>query len=116
VTINGTNLDKTTIIEFNQGGTVSYTINSSTKITATVPAGSVTGNFSINQGQATSPQPFTVTTSAKPGDLNNDGTVNITDLSILLSSWNTTNSTADINKDSTVNILDLSILLSNYGL
>jgi hypothetical protein len=55
------------------------------------------------------------TTTPKPADLNNDGVVNITDLSILLSSWNTTNSTADINKDSTVNILDLSILLSNYG-
>jgi hypothetical protein len=54
-------------------------------------------------------------TTPKPGDLNSDGVVNITDLSILLSSWNTTNSTADINKDSTVNILDLSILLSNYG-
>jgi hypothetical protein len=51
----------------------------------------------------------------KPGDLNSDGTVNITDLSILLSSWNTTSATADINKDGTVNILDLSILLSNYG-
>jgi hypothetical protein len=53
--------------------------------------------------------------SAKPADLNNDGTVNITDLSILLSNYNSSNATADINKDGTVNILDLSILLSNYG-
>jgi hypothetical protein len=116
VTINGANLDKATIVEFNQGGTVSYTINSPSKITATVPTGSQTGYISINQGQALSPQPFTVTASSpKTGDLNSDGSVNITDLSILLSSWNSTNSTADINKDSTVNILDLSILLSNYG-
>ena len=50
-----------------------------------------------------------------PGDLNNDNTVNVTDLSILLSNYNTTNSTADINSDGTVNILDLSALLSHYG-
>jgi hypothetical protein len=51
----------------------------------------------------------------KPGDLNNDGAVNILDLSILLSNYGTTNAVADINHDSTVNIFDLSILLSNYG-
>jgi hypothetical protein len=69
-------------------------------------------------GTANASATVTVTSgggSGNTGDLNNDGVVNITDLSILLSSWNTTNSTADINKDGTVNILDLSILLSNYG-
>jgi len=50
-----------------------------------------------------------------PGDLNNDNTVNITDLSILLSDFNTSNAAADINSDGTVNILDMSILLSHYG-
>jgi hypothetical protein len=50
-----------------------------------------------------------------PGDLNNDNTVNITDMSILLSNYGTSNATADINGDGTVNVLDLSILLSNYG-
>ena len=50
-----------------------------------------------------------------PGDLNGDNTVGITDLSILLSNYNTTNPTADINLDGTVNILDLSILLSHWG-
>jgi hypothetical protein len=53
--------------------------------------------------------------ATKQGDLNGDGAVNIFDLSILLSSYNTTNANADINKDGTVNIFDLSILLSNYG-
>jgi hypothetical protein len=57
----------------------------------------------------------TNTCTTKPGDLNGDNTVNILDLSILLSNYATTNSVADINKDGTVNILDLSILLSNYG-
>lgn len=50
-----------------------------------------------------------------PGDLNNDNTVNITDLSILLTNYGTTNATADINGDGQVSILDLSILLSHYG-
>ena len=49
------------------------------------------------------------------GDLNGDNTVNIQDLSILLSNYNTSNSSADINNDNTVNILDLSALLSHYG-
>src|SRR5437868_11742958 len=50
-----------------------------------------------------------------PGDLNNDNSVNVTDLSILLSNYGTANSSADINTDGTVNVLDLSILLSHYG-
>jgi len=49
------------------------------------------------------------------GDLNNDNTVNITDLSILLSDYGTANAAADINLDGTVNVLDMSILLSHYG-
>lgn len=52
---------------------------------------------------------------ALPGDLNNDNTVNVTDLSILLTNYATTNANADINGDGTVSILDLSILLSHYG-
>jgi hypothetical protein len=48
-------------------------------------------------------------------DLNNDNTVNVLDLSILLSNYSTTASAADINNDGTVNILDLSTLLSHYG-
>jgi hypothetical protein len=49
------------------------------------------------------------------GDLNNDNVVNISDLSILLSNYGTSNSAADINSDGSVNILDLSVLLSHYG-
>lgn len=48
-------------------------------------------------------------------DLNNDGKVNVFDLSILLSKWGTADSVADINKDSTVNVFDLSILLSKWA-
>ncbi len=53
--------------------------------------------------------------SGTTGDLNNDGQVNIFDLSILLSDWGTNNATADLNHDGTVNVFDLSILLSHWG-
>lgn len=52
----------------------------------------------------------------KPGDLNQDSRVDVTDLSILLSYYGTANAVADINKDGVVNVLDLSALLSNYGM
>lgn len=57
----------------------------------------------------------TPTITGKIGDLNNDNQVNVFDLSILLSNFNTTNSVADINHDGNVNVFDLSILLSNFG-
>lgn len=44
-------------------------------------------------------------------DLNFDGRVNLTDFSILLFNWNTTNALADINKDGTVSLPDFSIML-----
>lgn len=52
----------------------------------------------------------------KVGDINNDGSVDIFDLSILLSNYNTAAASCDLNSDSTVNIFDLSILLSHYGM
>lgn len=44
-------------------------------------------------------------------DLNSDGAVNITDFSILLFHWNTTNAVADINGDGSVSLADFSIML-----
>ena len=49
------------------------------------------------------------------GDLNSDGKTNVFDLSLILSRYGGSNSTADLNGDGRVNILDLSILLSNWG-
>ncbi|HUP26179.1 MAG TPA: dockerin type I domain-containing protein [Candidatus Limnocylindrales bacterium] len=59
--------------------------------------------------------PSPTTPSGKTGDLNNDNKVNIFDLSILLSHWNTNNRTGDLNNSGKVDIIDLSILLSKYG-
>lgn len=56
------------------------------------------------------------TSSPKPGDINGDGRVDITDLSILLANWNsTTNPASDLNADGVVNVFDLSIILSKFG-
>ncbi len=59
----------------------------------------------------------TPTSTQKQGDLNSDGSVNILDLSILLSRYGqaATPSQGDINGDGFCTILDLSILLSKYG-
>jgi poly(3-hydroxybutyrate) depolymerase len=70
-----------------------------------------TWNFFANTKTTVASAP----TSSLPGDLNNDGTVNVQDLSILLSDYNSSNAAADINGDGTVNILDLSALLSHFG-
>lgn len=47
-------------------------------------------------------------------DINADGRVGITDLSILLSAWGTANAGADLNKNGKVDITDLSQLLSAW--
>ena len=49
------------------------------------------------------------------GDINGDGSVNIFDLSTLLSHWGTADTASDLNHDGTVNIFDLSSLLSHWG-
>lgn len=61
---------------------------------------------------------FLLTSSAitsSIGDVNNDGQINITDLSTLLSNYGTSNSSTDFNNDGSTSIVDLSILLSHYG-
>ena len=63
----------------------------------------------------TVPSPTPTLTQAKKADFNRNGTVDIQDLSFLLSSWNNQNLAADINNDGKINLFDLSILLSNYG-
>jgi hypothetical protein len=89
--------------------------DSGSTLSATIPPSpSGTPTPTPTQSASVSPTP-TPSPSGKVGDLNNDGSVNIFDLSILLSAWGTTNPTADLNRDGTVNIFDLSILLSKWG-
>lgn len=74
----------------------------------TIAAVDAAGNLSA-QSAALSVQVFV------QGDVNNNGTVDIFDLSQLLTNWNRTGvNTSDINGDGNVNIFDLSILLSHW--
>ena len=61
---------------------------------------------------------FTFTAAGAPGDVNKDGKVDATDLSMLISDFGKSvgfNPDSDINKDSKVDATDLSILISNFG-
>ena len=78
--------------------------------------GSPTGLSTFKTSVSITPAPPTPPTGGgKTGDINGDGKVDITDLSMLLSAYGTTNAAADLNKNGKVDIADLSILLSNYG-
>ena len=56
-----------------------------------------------------------------PGDINGDGTVNVTDVSLFSEAYGLTptnpkwNPNADLNKDNIIDILDLYLLSKNYG-
>ncbi len=54
--------------------------------------------------------------SVKPGDLDADGDVDVTDLLDLLAAWNQSGGAADLDMDGTVGVGDLLILLANFGL
>lgn len=93
--------------------------------TATNGSHAVTARATDTAGNSATSAPVTITVTnsgtpspGKKGDLNGDGKVSITDLSILLSHWNQTGVPAnqgDVNADGKVNLTDLSILLSNWG-
>ncbi len=100
------------VITTTSGSTLSYndtSLASGTSFNYSIVAMDAAGNSSTASTLTAG------TLTPKPGDLNGDNTVDVTDLSILLSNYNTTNAVADINHDGTVNIFDLSILLSHYG-
>jgi hypothetical protein len=63
VTISGTNLLSTSAVSFN-GTAATYTVNSDSQVTATVPSGATTGPIRVtaNGGAATSTTGYTVTT------------------------------------------------------
>jgi len=100
----GVTVATVTTLSYNDSG-----LAPGTSYNYTVAALDAAGNISTLSSLTAS------TIAPKPGDLNGDNLVNITDLSILLANWGTSNAVSDINKDGTVNIFDLSILLSNYG-
>ncbi|MCH8316519.1 MAG: hypothetical protein IIA64_11140 [Planctomycetes bacterium] len=50
-----------------------------------------------------------------PGDIDNNCSVNVSDLLLLISEWGETISVADINLDGSVNVTDLLMLLGDWG-
>lgn len=67
-----------------------------------------------NGGSATANTTVTVTSPTSNGDINNDGKIDVFDLSILLSHYNTSYTATDLNHDGIVNVVDLSTLLSHW--
>lgn len=84
---------------------------------ASGPANLVVRAFD-NAGNATDSSLITVTIDNLRGDIDGNGTVNIFDLSRLLSKWGQTTDLGrnDINNDGVVNIFDLSMLLAQWGM
>jgi IPT/TIG domain-containing protein len=74
VTITGTNLTGATAVAFN-GKAASFTVNSATQITTSVPSGATTGKVTVTTpgGNASSAGNFTVSTSSTTLDLTIDG-------------------------------------------
>lgn len=62
-------------------------------------------------------QTGTPTCSTLQGDTNDDGVVNISDISAILALFGQTSTTncADVTKDQTINIQDISLVLAKYG-
>jgi chitodextrinase len=106
---NGTQVGTSTAAAYTDSG-----LSATTQYAYTVKAVDAAGNLSA---ASTSINATTLAGSSVTGDVNGDGKVNITDLSIMLSHWNATGATlsqGDVNGDGSVNITDLSMLLSNW--
>ncbi len=78
-------------------------------------------DYTVSPSPAPTPPPPAPSPSPSgvPGDVNGDGHVNISDMSILLSHWNATGATlsqGDVSGDGSVNITDMSLLLSHWGI
>jgi hypothetical protein len=61
----------------------------------------------------------TSTQAPKVGDVNGDGSVNTTDIAIIVDAYGSqppSDMRADLNKDGQVNIIDVGIVIDNYGL
>jgi len=73
VVITGTNFTGATVVKFNATNAVTFTVNSATQITATVPTGATTGKVSVTTpgGTGLSAANFTVTVVLPPAFVNN---------------------------------------------
>lgn len=70
------------------------------------------GGVQLDTAVSPSPSP---SSTAKVGDLNNDGRVNIFDFNIFIQNYQSQNAIADLNKNGTVDVFDFNLLVSNFG-
>ncbi|WP_005036036.1 dockerin type I domain-containing protein [Holophaga foetida] len=118
VTLTGTAFTGATSVTFG-GVAATFTVNSATQITATVPIGAVTGKISVTTpaGVSQSSLDFTVITY----DLNVDGSVDLSDLARLARYFGTSRATDasgfqpeyDLNGDGTIDESDATLLFNN---
>jgi hypothetical protein len=96
VTINGSDLGGATDVEFNGTDAASFTVNSSTKITAAVATGTTSGTISITtpDGTATSAGNFTVTLPPPPKVKSFSPTKSVTGTTVTIGGLNFTGATA----------------------
>jgi hypothetical protein len=75
------------------------------------------GRVSAYKAYANDPIYSSAAGTTVEGDVNQDGKVDITDLSILLSHWGQTGTgiLGDLNQDGNINVYDLSLLLSHWS-
>ncbi|MCX7806676.1 MAG: PKD domain-containing protein, partial [Planctomycetota bacterium] len=87
-------------------------------------AGTYTVTVTVSDGKggtATGNVVVTVKAGTGPGDLNGDGLVNVTDLTIVTSNFGKSSgdpgfdSRADANGDGVVNVMDLTVVTTNFG-
>lgn len=130
VDIKANNSNGPITIAYNTAATLSWTSSNATSCTASNGwSGSKGTSGSTSTGRLTSSRTYTLTCTGtggsasdtvvvytgKIGDLNLDNSINIRDISILVSRWASGDQTADLNSDGVVNIRDISILVSRWG-
>ena len=94
----------------------SYSWNTLTGSVPNTTSYSLTAEAFDNDNDSATSSPVTV--CVNNGDVNNDGVVNINDLSVMAENWGTSGATyaqGNIDNQSSVNIQDLSVLAENWG-
>lgn len=118
VVLSGSNFTGASSVTFN-GTAATYTVNSSTQITATVPVGATTGKLSVTTPGGVAESSFNFTVLAY--DLNGDGHVDLKDTARLARYFRTTragNPTGfkaeyDLNGDGSIDEADATVLFNH---
>jgi hypothetical protein len=116
----GTTTSYGTSTALNSSLVTSHSVNLSSLTPGTIYHYKVTSTDEAGNSSSSSDSTFTTaaTPTYLPADIDQDGTVGILDVSLLVGKWNMSGAglgRSDINSDGVVNALDLSMLITNYG-